>query len=380
MPQDDGFLKDKKVCFTGRLASLTRAQAAAMVRERGGSCASSVSSQTSILVVGQDGWPLQKDGQLTKKLRLARSLAMLGKPIEVLSEDDWLTRLGVTPNQEERRLYNTAELSSLLQVPGDRLRKWAEIGLLKPAKTVEGVGYFDYSQAVNARTLLGFTQAGISMSRLRRSVEQLQKWLGNEQPLLQLSALEKSGEILVRLDDGLADPSGQRCFDFAETETQPTVTLPESTPSADELFELACTHEDAGRLDEAVELYRKALLVGGPDATTCFNLANALCALGKREAAIERYYQAVELNPEFAQAWNNLGTLLSDAGSFGESIFALKRALAIDPGLAEAHYNLADLLDESGETAKAHEHWLSYLTFDSCSPWQAYACQRANSR
>src|SRR5260370_15232885 len=117
---------------------------------------------------------------------------------------------------------------------------------------------------------------------------QLHAWKENvEQPLVQLAVLEQSGELLVRLEGGLAEPTGQRCFDFADPVDQPTMTLAESPATAEEWFELGCDHEDLGRCGEAVEAYRQALLVGGADPTISFNLANVLYRLGQKERAAE---------------------------------------------------------------------------------------------
>jgi tetratricopeptide (TPR) repeat protein len=188
--------------------------------------------------------------------------------------------------------------------------------------------------------------------------------------------LEENGELLVRLEDGLAEPTGQRHFDFADPIEQPTVTLMEGRATADEWFEQARRHEDAGRTEEAVKAYREALFVGGPDAFTYFNMANALSVLGKKERAIERYYQCLELDPEFTEAWNNLGVLLSDADRPEEAASTFERALKANPHYSDAHYNLADLLDETGNEAGARPHWRTYLRHDQQSKWAAHARKR----
>src|SRR5882762_4859455 len=92
---DAEFLRGKQVAFTGRLASLTRAEAAQLVAANGGSYVATVNRQTALLIVGQDGWPLQKDGRLTNNLRQAQALQSAGHNITVLAEDELLTRLGM---------------------------------------------------------------------------------------------------------------------------------------------------------------------------------------------------------------------------------------------------------------------------------------------
>jgi tetratricopeptide (TPR) repeat protein len=381
MQTDAGFLEGKRVCFTGRLASLTRTQAAALVRKHGGHFCGSLSRGTSILVVGQDGWPLRKDGRVSTKLRQAHLLAQAGQQITVLSEDEWLTKLDMKMADGDRRLFTADELSALLKVAGDRLRKWVSLGLIQSFKTEDGLSYFDFAQVSSARTLVELLRSGITLPRLRRSMQQLQAWLGNaDQPLLQLVAMERSGELLMRLEDGLVEPSGQRCFDFFESQAEPAVSLPESQATAEELFERACAFEDAGQLDEAISTYRQALLAGGPDSAICYNLANALYALGHVEAAIERYYQAVELTPDSAESWNNLGIALTDLGRAEEAGKAFERALSINPHYVDVHYNLADLLDDAGDATAARKHWLAYLAKCDQGPRQRYARRRVEGR
>jgi predicted TPR repeat methyltransferase len=375
---DASIFKGKPVAFTGRLASLARADAVALVRRHGGRPASSINRRTSFLVVGQDGWPLQKDGRLTNKLRKARSLIRAGFNITVMAEEEFLDRFGLAACPEGvRRVYSTAHLSRLLKIPGERLRKWMAAGLIRAVSNVNGVSVFDYSQVAGARTLAGLLHAGVDAGRIRRSIRQMQSWLGNiEQPLLQLSVLEQNGELLVRLEDGLAEPTGQRYFNFADPIEQQSVTQITRRVTADEWFEQACKHEDAGRTKEAVKAYREALLVGGPDAVTCFNMANALSASGKKELAIKRYHQCLKVDSQFTEAWNNLGVLLSDAGRPEEALRAFERALQADPHYSDAHYNLADLLDETGNQAAARPHWRAYLRHDPQSGWAAHARKR----
>src|SRR5262249_48851574 len=282
----------------------------ALVRAHGGIFVSNLSRRTSVLVVGQDGWPLQKDGRLTSKLRCARAFEQAGQRITILSEVEFLSRLGVeTRTEEVRRLYSTAQLSSLLKIPGDRVRRWLTAGLIRAVETVDGVSYFDYQQVVSARTLSDLTHAGVGSDRLRRSIQQMQTWLNDvEQPLLQLAVMEQSGELLVRLEDGLAEPTGQRRLDFDAVDEPASLSQPPAT--AVHWFELGCEHEDAGQFDEAADAYRQAIAVGGPNAVTCFNLANCLYAMGQKELAAERYSQAAETDGRFAEAWNNLGVVL----------------------------------------------------------------------
>jgi tetratricopeptide (TPR) repeat protein len=373
---DADFLKGKQVAFTGRLASMTRKEAAKLVRDFGGRLVPQVNGTTSFLIVGHEGWPLRKDGRLSRKLQKAHLLQGRGHAVSVLSEEDLLARLGLEARRADvRRLHSAVDLSELLGVPGNRLRAWMNAGLIHPVESRHGIAYFDFRQVAGARTLCDLIKAGVSSERIRRSLDHLQRWTGIiDEPMSQLAILEKDGALLVRVGDALADPTGQLLLDFGEELAEQSVEFPAEGLSADQWFDLGCRHEDAGRLREAEGAYRQALLAGGPDAVCCFNLANVLYALDRKPEAAERLHQAVELEPQDAAAWYNLGKVLRSIKRFQEAKAAFEGAVQL--GYPDAHYDLADLLDELGEHEEARRHWQAYLQQDQHSRWARYARSR----
>src|ERR1051326_2765029 len=109
MAEKQGLLAGQRVAFTGALASMTRSEGIKLVRLHGGQFTVLVNRRTTMLVVGQDGWPLQADGRLTNKLRRARALQLggckgparrAGPTIRIISEDDWLTHLGAQSSEQ----------------------------------------------------------------------------------------------------------------------------------------------------------------------------------------------------------------------------------------------------------------------------------------
>lgn len=364
-------LQGQRVTFTGRLASLTRREAEELVRNYGGTLVSSVNRQTSLLIVGQEDWPLLKDGRLTHKLQRAQALQQAGGEIKILHERDWLAQLGLeSVDADVHTLYTTARLAQLLKIPSARLRSWMKAGLIHPARTDQGICYFDYGQVSDARTLLRLTEGGVKPERIRQSLRQLEKWLGSvERPLAQLAALEQSGELLVRWQDHLVEPTGQRRLNFSDPAPEPSMTMVQRPRNAEEWYELGCEQEDAGRLAEAAHAYRQALLLGGADKNITFNLANVLHRLGHRGQALERLYQVLELDGQFVEAWNNLGVLLHEVGRLQEAVRAWEQALKLEPQYMDAHYNLADLLEETGRPREARPHWQTYIRHDPQSDW-----------
>src|SRR5207249_907441 len=164
------------------------------------------------LVVGQDGWPLRRDGRLSKNLLKAQSLQRDGHAIAILSEDEFLTKLGLDSGTSGiSRLYSTAELTRILKVQRDRLRAWVNAGMIQPVEMRHGISYFDFRQVAAAKSLLKLTQAGVGLLRISSSLRKLQALMNAaETPLAQLAIIEKDGQMAVRLDAGqLVDTTGQ---------------------------------------------------------------------------------------------------------------------------------------------------------------------------
>lgn len=119
---------------------------------------------------------------------------------------------------------------------------------------------------------------------------------------------------------------------------------------------LASTLRSAGRVDEAVSTYRHALELKPdfPDAE--YNLANALLQEGQTDEAIQRFQVALRALPESADAHNNLGIALAGKGRAEEAAAQFRRALESDPNSVIAHRNLGDLLADAGDHTGALTH------------------------
>ncbi len=369
-------LEGKRVALAGRLASMTRREAEQLIDAHGGVYTRSITREPTVVVIGRGGWPLSPDGRPTSKLRKALALAKQGFDVEILPEEELLARLRCSTERLQGQ-FTLRELAHLLGIPGQRLDAWLRAGLIEPADTVDGIRYFDFRHVAGAKSLYELVRSGISVARLRQSLSRLRKWLGAEDPLAQLTTLEHSHQLVVRLDSGqLADPLGQMLFEFAdrsqEAET-PSLPLAARSRSAEEWFAVGCAAEDRGDHAQAASAYRQALLVGGPSAEVCFNLANVLCSLGQYAQAGERYRQVLELDPNFWEAWNNLGTVLTYNDQDEEAVEAYRQALRLFPHYADAHYNLADTLEDLGLTDEAVEHWQAYLRLEPTGSGAQYA-------
>ena len=70
------------------------------------------------------------------------------------------------------------------------------------------------------------------------------------------------------------------------------------------------------------------------------DLGKALLLAGRQQEAIQNYDKAVELAPKLFVAWYNRGNALADLGRHEEAIASYQEALTLDPYHIEANFNL----------------------------------------
>ncbi|MEO1996231.1 MAG: MerR family DNA-binding transcriptional regulator, partial [Planctomycetaceae bacterium] len=137
MPPNSPCLQGEHVTFTGTLASMTHRQASILAEEHGGTAAHHVSGLTTMLVIGEEGWPLEIDGQPSRKLVQVRCLEEQGQSVRVLTESEWLHLIGLNQGRHDvQRNYTPAMLSRLLGVPVNQIRSWERHGLIRPVRRV----------------------------------------------------------------------------------------------------------------------------------------------------------------------------------------------------------------------------------------------------
>jgi tetratricopeptide (TPR) repeat protein len=396
-------LQGQRVAFVGKLASMSKRDAARLVRQHGGVVVDKPAPSIHLVVVGEEGLPLGDAGDpdelLDQQIRHAADQGTL----KILTETELWQRLGLVDSQQDvRRLYTPAMLAELLGVPIAVVRRWHRRGLIKPARKVRKLPYFDFQEVATARRLAELLAAGTSPRAIEKKLETLARYLpGVERPLAQLSVIIEGQEILLRQGDGLIEPGGQLRFDFEASEAGETSSEPASAPpagpgavlslpgraedatqpaSAEAICRMAADFEDQGRLEAAAETYRAAMAAGGPVPEICFQVAELLYRLGDLAGARERYYMTIELDEDYVEARANLGCVLAELGQLELAIAAFEGALAYHGEYADAHYHLARTLDEFGRGDEAEPHWRAFLDLAPDSPWADHARTRLAGR
>ena len=109
----------------------------------------------------------------------------------------------------------------------------------------------------------------------------------------------------------------------------------------------------AGRLDEAIALYRQASALAPAYAEIHNNLGNALLAAGRLDEAVSSLRLAIKHNPALATAHSNLGLALARKDDLAGAIASHRLALKLQPGMALLHNNLGTALLAVGNLAEA---------------------------
>ena len=112
----------------------------------------------------------------------------------------------------------------------------------------------------------------------------------------------------------------------------------------------------AGRFDEAIIAYRKAIesQPGNPQAIN--NLGNALKESGQLPDAADCYRRAIALRPDVPELHYNLATVLADLGLFDEALREFQVCLNARPDFAPAHRNLGSALRSVGRLDEAIDY------------------------
>jgi tetratricopeptide (TPR) repeat protein len=397
-PSDVSLVAGRAVAFVGPLQAMSRREAQRLVQQHGGRVVERP-EDAELLVVGEDALPLLGRAARGAAPALisdaARAAAEAGR-LQVITETTLWQRLGlVDDSRQVQRWYTAAMLAELLGVSISVVRRWQRRGLIRPVREIRKLAYFDFQEICTARRLAELLAQGVTPGEIQRQLAALRRILPDvERPLAQLSVIVQGRHILLRQGDGLLDARGQMRIDFDAVEPEvprPSVPLVDvrrwlQAPAASsaappiatlaELLDAAAACEEAGHLDEAIDLLRVALAAHGPNPEVHFQLAELLYRQGEPLAARERYYAVLELDEEHVEARLNLGCLLAETGQLSLAVEALRGALSLHPDYADAHYHLARTLAELGCRDEARHHWRQFLRLAPESPWAAEARSR----
>jgi tetratricopeptide (TPR) repeat protein len=128
------------------------------------------------------------------------------------------------------------------------------------------------------------------------------------------------------------------------------------------LFNEGLRAQEAGDIDQAIELYRDSIEVL-PTAEGHTFLGWALSYQGKLDEAIEHCHRAIEIDPDFGNPYNDIGVYLMQRNQLDEAIPWLERAKRA-PRYQPRHFpciNLGNIYSHRGQLLKAIEEFTEAL-------------------
>ena len=125
--------------------------------------------------------------------------------------------------------------------------------------------------------------------------------------------------------------------------------IADDADNADALNLLASALRSQGALNEAIDLAVRAASAAPGRPDILYNCGNALSAGGDSEGAAGMYRAVLEQAPDHADAAANLGIALARRGDTDGAVAAYERALEQQPSHSIAGLNLGNLLGEIGQ-------------------------------
>jgi tetratricopeptide (TPR) repeat protein len=140
------------------------------------------------------------------------------------------------------------------------------------------------------------------------------------------------------------------------------------------LFEAGYRAQMAGKIDEAMRLYRESITCR-PTAEAHTFLGWAMSHLGRYEDAIAECEKAIAVDPDFGNPYNDIGSYLFKQGKLDEAIPWLERAITAKR-YEPRHYphcNLGRVYWAKGLLGRAIEEFERALEIDPTSRFAAAA-------
>lgn len=267
--------------------------------------------------------------------------------------------------------YSTREVADLLGISEQRVRSFAQAGLVQPVRGERREYRYSFQDIVLLRAARELNKAGISPKRIWTALRSLRSQLPGDRTLATVRIVAIGDEVVVRDAAAAWQPdSGQAVLDFdvatLASEAAPMVrnaaalARDRDDHDADAWFHTAIDLEMIGELNRAISAYQKVLALDWEHTEARINLGRLYHDQGRVPDAERLYREALAKNQDHAVAWFNLGVALEDQARAEQAQECYEKAIQLDPVLADAHYNLSRICERTGQLAMALKHLMRY--------------------
>ena len=352
-------LQGQLVVFTGKLSSLGRRDACALVSRLGGETSDDVNVKTTMLVVGAEGFGQGPERDKSNKLKRAEELnAGRDAQIDILTEDQFCRLAGVPTVDTLRRQYHAQRdlMARYRSVREDHLRYLMKCGIIRPAVKTNADSFFAFQDVAAIKQANDELGEGVSFRSVVRSL------IASRQGQLAFDFRIDAAPAKVLT---LKAPRAKPPVRFEPMDGQRDVAL------AEEYFSRGSALDDGNEinLDGAASAYRRALELDPYLVAALVNLANIHYGRDELVEAQALYERAIGLEPDFFEAHFNLGNIYHDLGSFPEAQSCYLEALRLNPTYADAHFYLAVTFEKMGLSKEARPHWQAYQRLAPHGEW-----------
>ena len=351
-------LAGQVVVFTGKLSSLGRKDAFALVVRLGGAAAEDVSAKTTMLVIGAEGFGAVDRSQ---KLKKAEDLnAQSPRQIQILSEDQFCRLAGVqSPEALKRQFHATRDLLARYRaLRDDHVRYLVKYGIIRPALRTNADTYFAFTDVATLKQANDDLAQGLSF----RSVVRTLAASRDGQLAFDFRHDATPAKIIT-----LRRPSEEMSSKLANA----SAAVIRDTALAESYFRdgSALDDGDEANVEDAAIAYRKALEHDPYLVAALINLANIHYGRDELAEAQALYERAIGLESDFFEAHFNLGNIYHDLNRFSEAQACYREALRLNPYYADAHFYLAVTFEKMGLSPDARPHWKAYQQLAPQGEW-----------
>jgi tetratricopeptide (TPR) repeat protein len=348
------------VVFTGKLSSLGRKDARALVTRLGGATADDVNARTTVLVIGAEGFPASGSDKSNKLKRAEELNALHPGQITILAEDAFCRLAGVpTPDALKRQYHALRDLLARYRaLREDHLRYLMKCGIVRPVLRTNADTFFAFPDLPTIKQANEGLEQGIAFRSVVRTL------MASRQGQLEFDfRIDAAPAKIITLRH-------PRPKDAPKPAEAPPVRV-QDAELAEEYFRAASALDDGddARWDDAASAYRKALELDPYLVPALINLANIHYSRDELVEAQALYERAIGLESDFFEAHFNLGNIYHDLGRFAEAQTSYREALKLNPFYADAHFYLAVTFEKMGLSQDARPHWRAYRQLAPQGEW-----------
>jgi Flp pilus assembly protein TadD len=134
---------------------------------------------------------------------------------------------------------------------------------------------------------------------------------------------------------------------------------------APSLYGLGMIARQAGNFQVAASMIRRAIAADEKCANYHFGLGDALQAAGRHEEALSAFRIALDLDPAAIRARFRVGNLLQLEGRLDEATAEYERILEVKRDSADAEFNIGNIFRLQGRFSEARERYLRALSIET---------------